>query len=104
VGDQSSAKASTYTGQHNTERRRHTSVPRAGFEPAIPMFEWPKTVLDLDRAAIEPGKTQIELINILKTDSFMCDVKCRAPYHVQTAFHFSFQCGECFCETENYFL
>jgi hypothetical protein len=48
-GDQSSAKASTYTGQHNTERRRHTSMPRAGFEPAIPMFEWPKTVLALEQ-------------------------------------------------------
>jgi hypothetical protein len=28
---------------------------RAGFEPAIPMFEGPKTVLALDRAAIETG-------------------------------------------------
>jgi hypothetical protein len=26
------------TGQHNTETRRHTSMPRAGFEPAISMF------------------------------------------------------------------
>jgi hypothetical protein len=48
-------KASTYTGQHKTERRRQTSMPRAGFEPAIPMFERPKTVLGLDRAAIETG-------------------------------------------------
>jgi hypothetical protein len=28
---------------------------RVGFEPAIPMFEWPKTVLALDSAAIEIG-------------------------------------------------
>jgi hypothetical protein len=41
AGDQSSAKASTYTG--------------AGFEPAIPMFEWLKAVLSLDRVAIETG-------------------------------------------------
>jgi hypothetical protein len=27
------------TGQHNTERRLHTSMPRAGFEPAISMFK-----------------------------------------------------------------
>jgi hypothetical protein len=53
VGDQYSAKASTYTGQHNTEKHRHTSMPRGGFEPAIPMSEWPKTVLALVRAAIE---------------------------------------------------
>jgi hypothetical protein len=30
-------------------------MPRAGFEPEIPMFERPKTVLALDRAAIETG-------------------------------------------------
>jgi hypothetical protein len=30
-------------------------MPRAGFETAIPMFEQPKTVLALDRSAIETG-------------------------------------------------
>jgi len=35
---------STYTGQHNTEKRGHISMPRAGFEPAIPVFERSKTV------------------------------------------------------------
>jgi len=30
-------------------------MPRAGFELAIQMFERPKTVLDLDRAAVETG-------------------------------------------------
>jgi hypothetical protein len=30
-------------------------MPRARFEPAIPMFERPKTVLALDSAAIETG-------------------------------------------------
>jgi len=48
-------KASTYTGQHNTEKHGHTSMPRAGFVPAIPMFERPKTVLALDRAATGTG-------------------------------------------------
>jgi hypothetical protein len=48
-------KASTYTGQHNTERRRQISMHRAGFESAIPMFERPKTVLALDRSVIETG-------------------------------------------------
>jgi hypothetical protein len=55
AGDQSSTKASTYTGQHNTEKHRHISMPGAGFETAIPMFERPKTVLALDPAAIETG-------------------------------------------------
>jgi hypothetical protein len=40
---------------HNTEKRRHTSMPRAGFEPVIPVFERPKTVRALDRAAIGTG-------------------------------------------------
>jgi hypothetical protein len=52
----SPAQGSTYTGQHNTEKHRHTSMPRAEFEPVIPIFERPKTVLALDHAAIETGK------------------------------------------------
>jgi hypothetical protein len=36
--------ASTYTGQHNTEKRGHTSVPRAGFEPTISVFERSKII------------------------------------------------------------
>jgi hypothetical protein len=31
-------------------------MPQAEFEPAIPMFERPKTVLALDRAATETGR------------------------------------------------
>jgi hypothetical protein len=46
------------TTQHNKERRRQTSMPRAGFEAAIPMLERPKTVLALDRSAIETGVLQ----------------------------------------------
>jgi len=41
----------SYTGRHNTEKRGHTSMPRAGFEPAIPVFERSKTVRSLDGAA-----------------------------------------------------
>jgi hypothetical protein len=39
----------------NTQKRRHTSMPWAGLELAIPMFEQLKTVLASDRAAIETG-------------------------------------------------
>jgi hypothetical protein len=42
-----------HTGQHNTEKRRHTSMPRAGFETAISTFERPKIVLASDRSVIE---------------------------------------------------
>jgi hypothetical protein len=34
-------------------------MPRAEFETAIPMFERPKTVLALDRSAIETGYIKI---------------------------------------------
>jgi hypothetical protein len=37
-------RASAYTGQHNTEKRRRTFMPQAGLEPAIPVFERSKTV------------------------------------------------------------
>jgi len=30
-------KASTYTGQRNTEKRGHTSMHRGGFGPTIPV-------------------------------------------------------------------
>jgi hypothetical protein len=42
---------------HRTTQHRKTqrSMPRAGFETAIPMFERPKTVLVLDCSAIETG-------------------------------------------------
>jgi hypothetical protein len=36
-------------------RKTQTSMLRAGFEPVIPMFERPKTVLALDSSAIETG-------------------------------------------------
>jgi len=32
-------KASTYMGQHNTEKHRHTSMPQVGFKPVIPVFK-----------------------------------------------------------------
>jgi hypothetical protein len=47
-----------HTGQHNTEKRGHTSMPRAGFDPTIPVFERPKTVRALDRAANGTGSSQ----------------------------------------------
>jgi len=43
-------KASTYTGQHNTEECKHISMSLAGFEPTIPLFERFKTVRVLGRA------------------------------------------------------
>jgi hypothetical protein len=38
-----------HTGQHNTEKRGHTSMPRVGFEPTIPVLERPKIVGVSDR-------------------------------------------------------
>jgi hypothetical protein len=39
-----------HTGQHNTEKRRHTSMLRVGFEPTIPVFERPQTARPLGPA------------------------------------------------------
>jgi hypothetical protein len=44
-----------HTGQHNTEKRGHTSMPRVGLEPTIPVFERSKAVRALDCAAIGTG-------------------------------------------------
>jgi len=48
VGGSVQSQASTDAGQHNTEKRRHTSMPRAGLETAISISERPKTVLASD--------------------------------------------------------
>jgi hypothetical protein len=52
----------------NTEKRRHTSMPRAGFELMISTFERPKTVLALDRSATETGSNQTYTIKIRLTN------------------------------------
>jgi hypothetical protein len=44
-----------HTGQHNTEKRGHTSMPLARFEPTIPVFERLQTVRSLDCAATGIG-------------------------------------------------
>jgi len=54
-GGSAHRKATTYTGKHNTEKRGHTSMPRAGFKPTIPLFERSKAVRALDRAVIQTG-------------------------------------------------
>jgi hypothetical protein len=55
------------TQDNTTQRNADTSMPRAGFEPAIPIFERPKTVLALDRAAIETGIRPVT--NVIKQNS-----------------------------------
>jgi hypothetical protein len=54
-GDQADARFLPTQDNTTQKKRGHTSMPRAGFEPAIPIFELPKTVRVLDRAAIEIG-------------------------------------------------
>jgi hypothetical protein len=50
MSDQSVAKASTYTEQHNTEKRGQISMPQAGFEPTISRVQANKAFVS-DRAA-----------------------------------------------------
>jgi hypothetical protein len=45
TGDQPDARPLPTQDNTIQKKRGHTSMPRAGFEPAIPMFERPKTVL-----------------------------------------------------------
>jgi hypothetical protein len=49
----------------HTERREQTSMPRAGFELAIPMFERPTTVLALERSAIETGTANVNQFHLI---------------------------------------
>lgn len=50
--DMAHNEASTYAdNKGNTEERGHTSMPRARFEPAIPVFLLSKTTRASDRAA-----------------------------------------------------
>jgi hypothetical protein len=42
TSDQPVAKASTYARPHNTETQRQASMPRAVFEPAIPVIKRPR--------------------------------------------------------------
>jgi hypothetical protein len=44
TGDQPDARPLATQDNTRQKKRGHTSMPRAGFEPAIPMFERPKTV------------------------------------------------------------
>jgi hypothetical protein len=41
----------THKSTQTQNKRTQTSIPRAGFEPTTPVFEWAKTVHALDRAA-----------------------------------------------------
>jgi hypothetical protein len=54
-GGSARRNATSYTGQHNTEKRGQTFMPVAGFEPTIPVFELLNTISALDRAAIGTG-------------------------------------------------
>jgi len=62
-GGSAHRKASTYTGQHNTEKCGHTSMPLAGFEATIPVIERSKTIRALDRAATGVGTYILVLRN-----------------------------------------
>jgi hypothetical protein len=63
------------TTQHNTKTRRHTSMLRAGFEPAISMFKRSYTVPASDRSAIEtdePCRVLLFIIFILFVHNLFC--------------------------------
>jgi hypothetical protein len=55
----------TYTGQHITEKQGYTSIPRAGFEPTIPVFERSKIIRAPDHAATGGGVSNINIVLII---------------------------------------
>jgi hypothetical protein len=72
-----------HTKQHKQNKRTQTSMPRVGFEPMIPAFEWAKTVHGLDCAAIVIGiLVDICIILAIQCASNMNDDKwpIRKPY------------------------
>jgi hypothetical protein len=68
-GGSARRKASTYAGQHKTEKWGRTSIPRAGFELAIAVFERLKTVRDLDSAATGAGSLRVIFAIVLLSSS-----------------------------------
>jgi hypothetical protein len=77
-----------YTGQHNTEKSEHTSMPRVGFKPKIPVFEGQKTVRVSDRSVIGNGSRKQFALKILppnKVNDTDLDRLCfpdEATFHV----------------------
>jgi hypothetical protein len=63
-GGSARRKVSTYTAQHNTEKRGHTSVPRAGLEPTICVFQGSKIIRTEGHAATGTGYINLLLIQI----------------------------------------
>jgi hypothetical protein len=60
TGDQPVARPlPTYRTTQTQNKRTQTSMPRVGFEPTTPVFEWAKTFHALDRAGTVVGSTLI---------------------------------------------
>jgi len=68
----------------NTEKRGHTSIPRAGYEPMIPVFERPKTLRALVRAVSGTGfkSILISLISFMGTQFNLHVVQYFSPDEV----------------------
>jgi len=55
MGDRPDARPLPTQDNTNTEKCGHTTMPRAGYETTIPVFERPTKVRALDRAATGTG-------------------------------------------------
>jgi hypothetical protein len=58
MGDRPAARPLP-TQDNTTKKNADTSMPRVGFEPTIPVFEWPKTLRASDSSAIGTGIKRI---------------------------------------------
>jgi len=62
-GGSARRQTTIYTGQQNTEKRGHTSMPPEGFEPMLPVFQRLKTVRALHRTAIGSGYKPLKIFS-----------------------------------------
>jgi hypothetical protein len=98
--------ASTYTGEHNTEKRGHTSMSREGFQPTTTVLERTKTTCVLHRVATgrdnirrpfekfvdSPYYSESELCGGAVTVSFSKYLPWQATYFLQRSIYFSKMC------------
>jgi len=61
TGDRPIARPQPYTGQHNSEKRGHTSMPLAGLKPTIPVFELWNTVLTYFALCSLTAETEVRM-------------------------------------------
>jgi hypothetical protein len=72
-------------GAQTQNKRAHTSMPKMGFEPTIPVFELQKTVHALDGAAAVIGNRTIT--DIISVGTFSNSLRKNMSSHLSNHLH-----------------